>query len=339
MRENVFIIGNGFDLDLGLPTAYSNFVSSKYWPIPINKKKTKNNREILDLSPNQEIPTLENVIEKAKLETWFDLEETLLNYAKVESKGNLYHNSWGIETGLEIANNVKYYKRIQKALCKYIKHVQKKFRVNEASSASKVLKAVIDNGLFENIFSFNYTDLNAIAKQLNISADFRYVHLHGKVSDNSIILGVDESYLRPGYEVFHKTSSRKYPSNDLYDALINATEIVVFGLSFGSIDYSYFKDFFKNISEGKPIPKNRKQHITIFTKDYDSFLKTVTRFRAMNIDIQKLKAQAYFDIICTSDNKDKDKLENFYMRLKEFDKEAIANKQYDFPELLPQNGY
>lgn len=30
---NVFIIGNGFDLDLGLPTKYSDFAKSEYWPV------------------------------------------------------------------------------------------------------------------------------------------------------------------------------------------------------------------------------------------------------------------------------------------------------------------
>lgn len=30
--KNVLIIGNGFDLDLGLPTRYSDFAKSEYWP-------------------------------------------------------------------------------------------------------------------------------------------------------------------------------------------------------------------------------------------------------------------------------------------------------------------
>ena len=30
--KNVLIIGNGFDLDLGLPTRYSDFAESNYWP-------------------------------------------------------------------------------------------------------------------------------------------------------------------------------------------------------------------------------------------------------------------------------------------------------------------
>ncbi len=31
MKKKVFIIGNGFDLDLGWKTRYSDFASSKFW--------------------------------------------------------------------------------------------------------------------------------------------------------------------------------------------------------------------------------------------------------------------------------------------------------------------
>lgn len=28
----LFIVGNGFDIDLGLKTSYKSFVESRYWP-------------------------------------------------------------------------------------------------------------------------------------------------------------------------------------------------------------------------------------------------------------------------------------------------------------------
>lgn len=87
MKENVLIIGNGFDLDLGLPTAYSDFVSSDYWPDATkvgtnNDSRINCNGEIPDLSLYPLNHKLESVIDEAKKEKWFDLEETLLNYAK-----------------------------------------------------------------------------------------------------------------------------------------------------------------------------------------------------------------------------------------------------------------
>lgn len=38
MYNNILILGNGFDLDLGLPTKYSDFANSEYWP-KVKKKK------------------------------------------------------------------------------------------------------------------------------------------------------------------------------------------------------------------------------------------------------------------------------------------------------------
>ena len=32
MPNNILIIGNGFDLDLGLKTKYSDFAKSDFWP-------------------------------------------------------------------------------------------------------------------------------------------------------------------------------------------------------------------------------------------------------------------------------------------------------------------
>lgn len=342
MKENVLIIGNGFDLDLGLPTAYSDFVSSDYWP-DATKVETNNdsrincNGEIPDLSLYPLNHKLESVIDEAKKEKWFDLEETLLNYAKKKLDGDsLYDANWGCETELEVANNVKYYKELRESLCNYIKNIQSNNRIRKSSIAGEVLKIVVENGLFKDIYSFNYTDLNVIAKRLNIRTEFQYIHLHGTVSDNSIILGVDETELRSGYELFHKSSSKFYRSNNLYNTLIYANEIVIFGLSFGSIDYSYFNDFFKKISDGEPIPECEKQSITIFTKDEKSHLETTTRLRKMGINIQRLYAQAHFKIICTSNKDDKDvkeALNDFYLRLKQNNKESYLNRQYDLAGL------
>lgn len=34
MTHNIFVIGNGFDLDLGLKTKYSDFAHSDFWLQP-----------------------------------------------------------------------------------------------------------------------------------------------------------------------------------------------------------------------------------------------------------------------------------------------------------------
>lgn len=327
---NVFIIGNGFDLDLGLPTKYSDFAKSEYWPAIIENKiegdSLKNDNYAKSACfPNP--PRLAIFIEKAKnRETWFDLERELLEFAKDYDRIGVRYETIN-ESEEIITQNVEYFYILCNSLNDYILEVQKKQDVGEDSTASNVLKAVVGNGYFENIYSFNYTDLNSIARRIGIAQEINYTHLHGKVLDNSIILGVDETKLRDGYEIFHKSSSRYYRSHDLYNALIGANEIVICGLSFGSIDYSYFDRFFKHLSEGESIPDDKKKNITVFTKDDGSRLSIITNMRNMGVNIQRLYAQSHFQIICTSDDVEKQELSEFYWRLKQNSK-AKHNERF-----------
>ena len=322
MRNNVFIIGNGFDLDLGLPAKYSDFAKSNYWP----KASKKTSSTIVIARNTTRIVTLpdplllEDYLEgKKNLDTWFDLENELLQYSRIGNK------SYGKESEQFIKKNNMYFTMLQDALCEYIISVQDNI-TQKNCTASKVLNSVIDNDYFEQIYSFNYTDLNNIAQALGIYKKINYIHLHGMVEDKSIILGVDDSELRPGYEQFHKSSSRYYRSHDIYNALTNAQEIVIFGLSFGNIDYSYFDRFFRSLSDGDSIPEESKKNITIFTKDDNSRLGIIGKLREMKIGIQRLYAQSHFQIICTNDEKDKDLIDNFIKRMSDTSRAAFEAK-------------
>ena len=71
--NNIFVVGNGFDLDLGMKTKYSDFANSSYWPIsdtPVNQGPLY--RYLYEYHKKL------NDIEKIN---WFDLEEALLTYA------------------------------------------------------------------------------------------------------------------------------------------------------------------------------------------------------------------------------------------------------------------
>lgn len=330
---NVFIIGNGFDLDLGLPTKYSDFAKSKYWPSAVERKKAdgeqpKKDSGIIYYSVISDSSKLEEAIENARSrETWFDLEKELLDYSMQYEPKTPDFTRFSRESLNEVKNNVDYFNKLRDSLNEYILEVQNNQEVSKECTASDILKAVIGNGYFESVYSFNYTDLNSIARRIGIAQEINYIHLHGKVLDKSIILGVDETQLRKGYESFHKSSSRHYHSHDLYNALTGAEEIVIFGLSFGSIDYSYFDRFFRQISEGESITDDKKQCITIFTKNDSSRLGIITSLRNMGIDIQRLYAQSHFQIICTSEDVEKQELADFYLRLRQ-------NSRAEFDEKL-----
>ena len=111
MSQCTIILGNGFDLDLGLQTKFSDFAKNKeYWPKPDeadDKNKISNPlSKFLDNKKNEEY--------------WFDLEGALREYAL----------KFGTEYNAE--SSLKYYERIEKSLCEYIKQEQQNAKIRKS---------------------------------------------------------------------------------------------------------------------------------------------------------------------------------------------------------------
>lgn len=298
MTKNILILGNGFDLDLGLKTKYSDFANSSFWPY----------------SDGNSIPNLERYLEqKRDTEAWFDIENELLNYATTEAQRS--YNPFE-HAKYNATEDMAYFAKLQDALSKYILKQQQN-EIEKESVASQVLRAIINNGYFKSIYSFNYTNINTIAKKLGINKPKNCIYIHGNADSNSIILGVDETKLLKGYELLHKTMSPYYRSHNIFNDLSAASEVVIFGLSFGKIDYTYLDRFFQSQSGREPIDEKQKKHITIFTKDENSRVDVLNRLEAMGVNRQNLYTQSYFQIIRTNDDSDMNLLNEFKIRLRE----------------------
>lgn len=314
MQNNVFIVGNGFDLALGLPTRYSDFAhSNDYWPV--SEDATERRRYL----EQKKYTSLETYLDgRRNLETWFDLEQELYKYAQEKGLGGA-HN----ENADDIKRNVEYFELLQTKLCEYIRSVQNNFGQFHYDVARDVLEAIVNNGFFNSKYSFNYTELPPIPNHDNIEC----IHLHGSVKKRSAILGVDdEKKLRDGYDKLRKTSSKYYKSHDFYNALALANEVVIFGVSFGDIDYTYFDRFFKGIVNEENIKEEDKQYITIFTKDDNSRMAILRQLRKMGIDMQRLYAQSKLQFICTEEEDVRERVNEFKERLEK--NSAKNNPQY-----------
>lgn len=311
MNKSILVIGNGFDLDLGLKTKYSDFAKSNYWPtVDYKSLPITPNGHILDLDDEPQYFSMQDYIEtirKSVLEdkTWFDLEKELLNFAA----GYAFNNTFST------ANEDKiYFNNLRLGLQKFIAQEQDNCptRIKENSCAANVLKA----NCFDMVYSLNYTDINRFGNILGLSQEIQCQHLHGILSNNSIILGVNEAKLAPGYEWLHKTSSRHYPSHDVYYTLKDASDIIFFGLSFGSIDFVYYERFFQELSSGNAVTESNKQNITIVTKNDNSHLEIKNRIREMNVDVQRLYEQSHLNFIITDEKNDHVKLDEILFSLK-----------------------
>lgn len=291
MRKNLFVIGNGFDLDLGMRTKYSDFANNeKYWP--------KGDRvETIGLKTYLE--------KKRNLEKWFDMENELRNYSIYEDVPPIHIDSMIPD------RDMKYFEKIREKLMEYL-FTQEIIEFNTESVAAKVLKAVCNNGYFTSCYSFNYTDFNNIMQKLGICQQISYTHIHGNIKERSVILGVDQVKLREGYNSIKKINSPSYQSNSIKRDLENSDEIVFFGISFGMIDSVYFKSFLKSITSTESILKERR--ITIFTYDGKSEIEIKENLSNLGIDFVDL-SQNKISFIKTRDNMDSDKLDDFCNRL------------------------
>lgn len=293
MGKNLFVIGNGFDLDLGMKTKYSDFANNeKYWP----------------KDDGVEITGLKAYLEKTRdLEKWFDMENELRNYAIHDDVPPPHIDSMNSD------RDMKYFEKIREKLMEYLA-TQEIIELKTESVAAKVLKAVYDNGYFKSIYSFNYTDLNNILKKLCIGQQINYTHIHGSIKKKSIILGVDQVRLRDGYDSIQKLNSEFYQSNSILNDLNNSDEIIFFGMSFGKIDNLYFERFLDRITSTDSIPNNRRV-ITIFTYNEDSRREIIRNISNLGIDMTSL-FQNDISFIRTQDNIDSDKLDVFCKRLR-----------------------
>lgn len=301
MGKKILILGNGFDLDLGMKTKYSDFMSSKTW----TKAKDGATFTFCNL-----IYYLE---EKKNKEAWFDLESELLNYALEITEGAYRSPQEDDRTGFDI---LLYY------LKRYLRQEQENYKLNQAPVAVRVMRAVVENGFFDEIFTFNYTDINRTLAQAGVNCSIPITYMHGSLKEHdNIVLGIEtDKAIHPSCQFMFKTNSRYYRYNNLIESMEKSDEIIFFGHSINGMDFPYFKDFF--IKQSQPMEGFKRKTITIFTYDNYADQQIRNNFRNAGIGLRELMARNNLTFVETErvysgDDFEKDKLNEIMKHLKE----------------------
>ena len=278
---SVLIVGNGFDLDLGMHTSYKDFANSKLWPF---------DKKVYDKGLGYYLN------HKKDTENWFDLERELANYALSLDKPSL-------ENETQIRHDKGDFSIIIKKLKEFIKAEQDSLYMIENDVAAK--KVLLDLIKLPNYFvhSFNYTDIESICKTTgNYISSGRVEYVHGSIANNDIILGTgDNTNLPEEYDFLYKTSNKNYSSNNLAESLDYAQEITIFGHSLGENDFDYFKPFFQKISQNVGVNYNKltneRLKLTIYTKDEASEIAIKRQLRKLTDNhLQGIYANCDFKI-------------------------------------------
>ena len=269
MAKKLLILGNGFDIDLGLKTRYSNFANSDIWKTLI--VKTYNFDQDL-------LGALRDAKEK---EAWFDIEKTMNDYVRALRQDNL--------TARLVDKDKVNFKKVSEALSQYLKEEQENRTLDTNSYAAKILRLTSEVGGFE-YYTFNYTSLSNIANSCGITIDASHItHVHGSLENDSIILGILTDPADPIHEQYsfmYKDNSRFYMPNNMYEDFDKADDIIFFGHSINGMDFPYFKDFF--IRQSGMDGEYKRKHITIFTYDDDSNQQIRNSIRKAQVDLTQL---------------------------------------------------
>lgn len=256
----VAVLGNGFDIDLGMKTTYKNFAESNDWPFKGLIKDEDTLRGFLN--------------GKKDIEQWFDIEEALAEYAKSEG------------AGANIETDEKDLQILKKSLKKYLERQQNEEEWVKKNSRAKLILAFLSHVKNYYIYTFNYTDVVAIAQKMGIEIEpERVKYIHGSLADDDMILGVGEKHVIPSkFNWLYKITDARYHSNDLFEKLVAADEVILFGHSLGENDFDYFVDYMESAKEErKPVAlsENYRRKLMVYTSDEKARMGLCMQFRKM----------------------------------------------------------
>lgn len=311
-RKVLLIIGNGFDLDLGLKTSYGDFLRSDFF----TNNCEGQNVSVGNLSnPNFHVNIFDYLDKQKNIKGWIDLETELANLASRRVKSAIPDKSLAHASEKENFT----FQKLRISLAEYLKTISYN-DLNVHSYSLRILSLLNSMGNSE-ILSFNYTDINQLAPYINERIiDIPISYLHGNLGigndETSIILGFqDDIEIDDSFCFMIKSHSPYYRSYNIKSKLDQADEVIFFGHSLGTTDYPYFADFFTKQCQ----PKNDEEKIIvrIFTKDERSRQDILIQLRNMNQRrTQMLYEFCDFAIYRTEDMMDDDKIETYLCELR-----------------------
>lgn len=301
MSHNVLITGNGFDLDIGYPTRYADFVNSRHWPL---KEK--------DLSALG-VPNLRNYIynftetNKDNLGNvkWIDIEQLLKEYAQSKNKEGTYNEE------IVLADE-ECYNSIVSSFTTYLREAILNGRTDSLGlkSSTKLINAISKSSKEWIGYTFNYTDTSTIIDFVskateNGSLKIPFTHLHGRIDldsliNHTLILGIDDVVSIPKeYKFLRKSWNTHYESHKLDADLLQADDIICYGWSCGDIDREYFRDFINEINNSSEA-RGKKRGLYFITYDEQSRKNIMENLDAMGAQMSQLKKYTDLNFYLTS---------------------------------------
>jgi len=214
----IIVIGNGFDLNLGLKTSYKDFIESDYFNTLIEE--------------NNSLATY--LMAKNNLNNWVDIEKEITQYS--------------IDIQYTDANVKNDFRALKISLANYLKEAQEG-EIDQESQAFKMIQEEI--GTADIIYNFNYTStVFKVAELLGImDIGSKHSYVHGSIENMDIIFGVeDKARIYQNHIFLKKSYNENYGKTDIGKHLKDKHDLVFFGHSLGITDSSYFANYIHTLT-------------------------------------------------------------------------------------------
>lgn len=286
-NKTLLVLGNGFDLDLGLKTSFKDFIASSSYNTRCFDTST-----FQMIKENEKWGDIEGVIRKAMLKVASC--EDISADEDINITWQLLRRGWG--TYLP-----QYIDDIQNSLmCLNGEELlESNSSINFSSCAYALASRIKDWGT---VFSFNYTNpadllfgiwpndihfihgsfiphkhesypLYQIADFLAIGVDYR------RINEQILNRGLLSPIIKLNFVMESQLDAFR-------QAMIKAENIIVFGHSMSITDSDYFEDFFKEMENGMVANKN----LFFVTYSEDSLIDIKKSMYEWNVDYERLVA-------------------------------------------------
>lgn len=304
----LFIIGNGFDIMLGLDTDYQSFYNY-YSAIP---------------SPDPDILDMKRAIEKGRYETWADLEEGIGEYT-----GRINEPDVFLKCLEDIRKNLfKYLDEQSKRgdyqidINKFIDDLIKPERYLEAQVLNEFDQFILQFGRSRNFYSvvtFNYTDTidNLLPPEEFFTVSL--LHLHGSLKDIPVMGVNDVSQIsnilfRENEDIIEEFVKPEFNDaclnnrNEEFDQLISrANVIVLFGTSLGETDRNWWIKIGERLRGGSTIiiyyPFDEKKDIVKKPNYCRRWVRQYRDFLFVKMGVPEEERKELINRICIGINK------------------------------------
>ena len=314
--NNLLVIGNGFDLNLGLKTTYRDFVDSSFFK-RMYVKRMQEKRKKNNIQPS----LIDYLYGKKFYERWYDIEQALLEYVSKRPDGTFVNN---------VEEDKKDYELVCNALIEYFVSIIKSLSIGVKKRMQKLPAGQLIRELssYRNIvYTFNYTPIDDVLEAISA------VKVHGEIgketidkgiiNKSQIILGIetnDIGSIAPNYTFLLKSNNSAFRSSQIALDLLQSKNVIFFGHSLNQMDFGYFDDYFKMLASNV----DKERTLTIITKDESSRVTILDNIRKMGISVRNIYHHTKVDFILTDllsqeSQQEYERFDNLLKQISQFD--------------------